>query len=43
LINGKIEVNGEAMNPGDGLKIADLQSLDINVLEKAEFLFFDLN
>ncbi len=44
LINGKLDVNGETLEPGDGAAISEETSLAIKALaEKSEFLLFDLN
>lgn len=43
LVRGKIELNGETLNAGDGAAISDEKVLQITALEDSEFLLFDLN
>ncbi|MBA2656337.1 MAG: pirin family protein [Tatlockia sp.] len=42
LIKGKLKVNGQQLYPGDGAAIIDENRIDINSLERSEFLFFNL-
>ena len=42
LAKGKIDVNGEEIEAGDGLAFSDESKIEIRALEKAEFLLFDL-
>ena len=44
LIKGKIELNGETLNVGDGAAISEENLLKIKSLaDNTEFLLFDLN
>lgn len=44
VISGSINVNGEALNKGDGAAISEENSLNIKALnDETEFLLFDLN
>jgi len=43
LASGRIQVNGEIMNPGDGAAVSEETQLSIKALEPAEFLVFDLS
>ena len=44
IVSGSLEVNGEALNTGDGAAISEEAVLKIKSLEdKTEFLLFDLN
>jgi redox-sensitive bicupin YhaK (pirin superfamily) len=42
VVDGGIEVNGQALSAGDGVAIEDAAQLDIAARGKAEFLLFDL-
>jgi redox-sensitive bicupin YhaK (pirin superfamily) len=42
VARGKVVVNGEALNPGDALKIREERSVTIEQGEQAEVLLFDL-
>ncbi len=43
LISGSLDVNGEALNPGDGAAVSEEAALILKALESAtEFLLFDL-
>ena len=42
VVDGAIEVNGEALAAGDGLAIADLARLDIEAKANSELLLFDM-
>jgi redox-sensitive bicupin YhaK (pirin superfamily) len=42
LVRGKIELNGQALEAGDGASLSDERSLKIKAGEAAELLFFDL-
>lgn len=44
IVKGKVEVNGEILNAGDGAAISDERRLEIQSLaDDTEFLLFDLN
>jgi len=43
LINGKVEVVGETLEPGDGAAISDVNGFDLRAQSDAEFLLFDLS
>lgn len=43
LVTGKLKLNGETLETGDGAAISELTSLTIAALERSEFLLFDLN
>lgn len=43
LVKGKLNVNGQLLNEGDGLAIAEEEQLHILSETEAEFLCFDLN
>lgn len=42
LISGQIQINDQALNPGDGLAISKETKLQIKSAGTSEFLFFDL-
>lgn len=42
VINGNVDVNGMALDPGDGLAVEDESSINIKSVEQSEFLVFDL-
>ena len=42
LINGRIKVNGDSMQPSDGLTISEESELSISALQSSEFMLFDL-
>ncbi|MDH3622103.1 MAG: pirin family protein [Gammaproteobacteria bacterium] len=42
LVSGDIVVNGEQLNPGDGLQIRDEDEVGIRAITDAEFLLFNL-
>ena len=42
LIEGQLQVNGTALNPGDGLCVEAEKQVSIQAEKKAEFLLFDL-
>lgn len=42
LIKGKITINGQLLDAGDGVSISKENKIKINCLEEAEFLLFDL-
>lgn len=42
VVSGKLEINGEELNAGDGASASDEEMLTINALEQSEFLLFDL-
>lgn len=42
LIKGRIDLNGTILEAGDGAAVSDEESLEINSLEEAESLLFDL-
>jgi len=42
VISGEVEVNGEMLNPGDGLAIEDEQTITIIAQSESEFLLFDV-
>jgi quercetin 2,3-dioxygenase len=42
LITGSIKLNGETLNAGDGAAISDITKLDIQSIDDAELLLFDL-
>jgi quercetin 2,3-dioxygenase len=43
VINGKIDLNGQELNSGDGAAITNEKNIQITCIEDAEILFFDLN
>jgi redox-sensitive bicupin YhaK (pirin superfamily) len=43
VIHGELEVNGEKIETGDGLRASDLQLLGISALDDSEFMLFDLS
>ena len=43
MINGKVEVVGETLEPGDGAAISDVNGFDLRAQSDAEFLLFDLS
>lgn len=42
IVKGKVETQGRILNPGDGLEIGGVDSLEIKALEDSEALLFDL-
>jgi redox-sensitive bicupin YhaK (pirin superfamily) len=42
VARGSIQVNGQALEQGDGAAIDDTAELEIDALEAAEFLLFDM-
>ena len=42
VARGKASVNGQALNPGDGLMIGDQEALRFEGIDPAEILLFDL-
>ena len=42
VVRGRLSLNGETLDHGDGASIADTSVLDIAALEDAEFLLFDM-
>lgn len=42
LAEGEIQVNGQSLQPGDGLAIQDEEKLKIKAVKETEFLLFDL-
>jgi len=42
IVDGDIDVNGQALRSGDGVAIEDAARLDIAARDRAEFLLFDL-
>jgi len=42
VVDGEIEVNGTALNSGDGAQIEDVSTLTITARQDTEFLLFDL-
>ena len=42
LIKGKINLNDQALSPGDGAMISSESDIQIKSLQESEFLFFDL-
>lgn len=43
LVKGKIELNGQQLKAGDGAAMTDENKIEINCLESAELLLFDLS
>ena len=43
MVRGRLEVNGELLEPSDGAAVSDESLLRISALSDAEFLLFDLN
>ena len=43
MLSGKLNINGNIISAGDGLAVSGEASLDIKLLEKSEYLLFDLN
>jgi quercetin 2,3-dioxygenase len=43
LLSGKLKVNGLALAPGDGAALSEEERLQLEALEEARFLLFDLN
>jgi redox-sensitive bicupin YhaK (pirin superfamily) len=42
VVSGKLEVNGEKLAAGDGMKIQNESSVKLEALDRAEFLLFNL-
>jgi quercetin 2,3-dioxygenase len=42
VVSGKLEVNGEQLAAGDGMKIQNESSVKLEALDRAEFLLFNL-
>jgi len=42
LASGELLVNGEQMRPGDGLAISGEPDINIEAIDAAEFLLFDM-
>ncbi len=43
LISGRLELNGNRLQPGDGAAVSEETELQLRAEEDAEFLLFDLN
>jgi quercetin 2,3-dioxygenase len=43
VIEGRIDVNGHSLEPGDGASVSEEQTLQITATDRAELLLFDLN
>ncbi len=42
VVSGPLMLNGQILEPGDGAKVADEETLTLTAVEAAEFLLFDL-
>lgn len=43
LLSGRLKLNGQLLSPGDGAGLSQEQRLQLEALEEARFLLFDLN
>jgi quercetin 2,3-dioxygenase len=43
VAHGNLEVNGQALGPGDGVAVSEEDNLQISGVDSAEFLLFDLD
>ncbi|MCB0365044.1 MAG: pirin family protein [Bdellovibrionaceae bacterium] len=43
VVDGQIEVEGESLEPGDGLALTEVSRISVRAINTAEFLVFDLS
>lgn len=43
LLSGRLKINGRTLAPGDGAALSDEPRLQLEALDEAQFLLFDLN